>query len=208
MRSNRLNGVRRSRAWAVPILVWTSSVALLWPQIPRRWIDPASQFRLYLKILTFDRNLKARIGAELDIGVLYAGLVQESRQVRDDFARAVATGPADFEGLPIRLIPIQYGKKAEIEAALAAGSVDALYVTPIGSYDLAPVSAACRARSVSTFSGVPEYLERGLSVSFGISGRQARVLVNLENSRAEGSDFSARLLDMVTLVGNPRGGTP
>jgi hypothetical protein len=204
-----MKGFHGSRAWVILILLCLASEGPLWSQIHRRWIDPASQYRLYLKILTFDRNLRARIGDELDIGVLYAGLVEESRQARDDFARAVAAGPADFEGLPIRLVPIQYGKKAEIEASLAAGSVDALYVTPIGSYDLAPVSAACRARGVSTFSGIPEYLESGLSVSFGISGRQAKVLVNLANSRAEGSDFSARLLDMVTVVGRTsRGETP
>ncbi len=154
----------------------------------------------------FDRNLRARIGTELTIGILYAGLVRESLQARDDFARAVTAGPAEFEGLPVSTVPIGYGKKGDIEAALAEGSVDVLYVTPIGSYDLAPVSAACRARGVSTFSGIPEYLGRGLSVSFEVSGRQAKVLVNLGNSRAEGSDFSARLLDMATIVGAGRRG--
>ncbi len=190
------------RFWTVIVLIllFAATSGNLWPQIHRRWIEPASQYRLYLKILTFDRNLKARIGNELVIGILYAGLVQESRQARDDFARAVTAGSAEFEGLPVSVVPIQYGKKAEIEAALAKGAVDALYVTPIGSYELAPVSAACRARGVSTFSGIPEYLEHGLSVSFGISGRQTKVLVNLGNSRAEGSDFSARVLDMVTIV--------
>ena len=181
-------------------MLCTGTPGRVWPQAYRRWIDPASQYRLYLKVLTFDRNLKARIGTELSIGILYMGLDRESRQARDDFARAVAAGPAAFEGLPVRTVPIEYGKKGAIEAALAKGSVDALYVTPVGSYDLGPVSAACRARGVSTFSGVPEYLGRGLSVSFEISGRQAKVLVNLGNSRAEGSDFSARLLDMVTVV--------
>ncbi len=181
-------------------MLCTGTPGRVWPQAHRRWIDPASQYRLYLKIMTFDRNLKARIGAEFIIGILYAGLVGESRQARDDFARAVAAGPAEFEGLPVSTVPIEYGKKGEIEAALAKASVDALYVTPVGSYDLGPVSVACRARGVSTFSGIPEYLGRGLSVSFEVSGRQAKVLVNLANSRAEGSDFSARLLDMVTVV--------
>ncbi len=193
---------RLFRSWTLflLILICAAAAGRVWSQPHQRWIDPASQYRLYLKVLTFDRNLKARIGDGFTIGILYAGLVRESLQARDDFARAVAAGPADFEGLLVKAVPIQYGKKAEIEAALVEGSVDALYVTPIGSYDLAPVSAACRAKGVSTFSGIPEYLWRGLSVSFEISGRQARVLINQGNSRAEGSDFSAQLLGMVTVV--------
>ncbi len=190
----------RTRTWIVPVLLWAVISGRLWPQSQRRWIDPASQFRLYLKVLTFDRNLKARIGDSLTIGILFAGLARESLQARDDFARAAADGPAEFEGLPVRVVPIKYGKEAQIEAALAEESIDALYVTPIGNYDLAPVSAACRAKGVSTFSGIPEYVGRGLSVSFGSRGRQAEVLINKGNSRAEGSDFSARLLDMVTVV--------
>ena len=170
------------------------------PQDGRPGIDASSQYRLYLKVLAFDRNFTARVGDGLIIGVFFAGAVKESRQAMDDFARAVAEGPADFEGLPVRLVPIKYGKAAEIETSLIEGSVDVLYVTPLGPADLSGVSAVCRARKVPTFTGVPEYVERGLSVSFGLSGRKAEVLINLGSSRAEGSDFSARLLDMVTVV--------
>ncbi len=201
-----MKSLRTSRAWVIPILLWASSAAALRAQGQQRWIDPASQYRLYLKILTFDRNLRARIGDDLVIGILYAGLVGESRQARDDFARAVAAGPADFQGIPVRTVAIEYGKAADIEAAMAAGAVDALYVTPIDPYDLAPVRAACRDRGVGSFTGVPAYVERGLSVSFRIKGRGAEVLINLGNARAEGSDFSSRLLGMITVVGDAPGG--
>jgi len=190
----------RGSAWAVLCLVGASAGARPMPQDGRPGIDASSQYRLYLKVLAFDRNFTARVGDGLIIGVFFAGAVKESRQAMDDFARAVAEGPADFEGLPVRLVPIKYGKAAEIETGLIEGSVDVLYVTPLGPNDVNGVSAVCRARKVPTFTGVPEYVERGLSVSFGLSGRKAEVLINLGSSRAEGSDFSARLLDMVTVV--------
>lgn len=192
----RLN---RSLSWVVPILMWTSSAASLGSQPIA--IDAASQYKLYLKVLSFDRNLKARVGEGLIIGIMYVPGSRESRQARDEIARAVAAGPADFQGIPIRAVTVEYGKEAAIETALAAGSVDVLYVTPLEPYDLAPVRDACRARRISTFTGVPAYVERGLSVSFAMNGRRAEVLINLGNSRAEGSDLSSRLLDMVTVVG-------
>lgn len=196
----------RSQAWIVFILLSASASKPLWPQ--RLGIDADSQYKLYLKALSFDRNFKARVGEGLVIGIIYVKGSQKSRQARDDFARAVGAGPTDFEGLPVRAVLIEYSKQAAIEAALAAGSVDVLYVTPIDPYDLAPVCAACRAGRIATFTGVPDYVQRGLSVSFAMNGNRAEVLINLRNSRAEGSDFSSRLLDMVTVVSSPDGGTP
>jgi YfiR/HmsC-like len=193
----------RSRARVIPILLWASSAGFLWPQ--SLGIDTVSQYRIYLKVLSFDREFKARAGDRLVIGILYAKASRDSRQAKENFARAVAAGPADFEGLPVSTVPIEHGREDAIEAALAAGAVNVLYVTPLMPYDVAPVSAACRARHVPSFTGVPEYVRSGLSVSFGMKGSGAEIFINLRNSRAEGSDFSSRLLDMVTVVdGRPK----
>ena len=81
----------RSRAWIVPILLWTSIAGSLWSQ--RQGIDAVSQYRLYMKILTFDREFKAKAGEQLVIGILYIKASRASRQAKDDFARAVAAGP-------------------------------------------------------------------------------------------------------------------
>ena len=201
-----MKGFFRSQAWIVFILLSASATKPLWSQ--HLGIDAGSQYKLCLKILSFDRNFKARVGDGLVIGIMYVKATRESRQARDDFARAIAAGPAEFEGLPVRSVLIEYSKEASIAAALTAGSVDVLYVTPLDPYDLAPVSAACRASHIATFTGVPDYVQRGLSVSFAMNGNRAEVLINLRNSRAEGSDFSSRLLDMITVVSSPNGGTP
>lgn len=201
----RIKGLHRSRAWIAPILLWATTSGILWSQSQRLGIDAVSQYRIYLKVLSFDREFKARAGDRLVIGILYVKASRESRQATDDFARAVAAGPTDFDGLPVSSVPVEYGKETAIEAALAAESVDVLYVTPILPYDVAPVSAACRARRVPSFTGVPEYVLSGLSVNFGMKGSGAEVFINLRNSRAEGSDFSSRLLDMVTVLdGRPK----
>ncbi len=194
----RVSVLERAWTWLVPLLVWVSTAIPLRSQQPG--IDAASQYRIYLKILSFDRAFKSRSGERLTIGVLYVKASRESRQARDDFAAAVATGPADFEGLPIVAVPVEYGRAETMRDALAEKSVDALYVTPIDPYDLVPVVAACRAARVASFSGVPGYVRSGLSVSFGMRGRRAEIFVNRRNSKAEGSDFSARLLEMVTVV--------
>lgn len=202
----KIPGFVRAGAWLGILALGASTAGSLRAQPVG--IDAASQYRLYLKMLTFDRAFKPRSGDRLTIGVLFVNASRESRQARDDFAGAVAGGPADFSGLPIVIVPIAYGREGAIGSELAAKSVDALYVTPIDPFDLGPVAAACRAARVASFTGVPEYVRAGLSVSFGMRGRRAEILINLGNSRAEGSDFSARLLDMVTVVdARPRGGS-
>ena len=194
----KISGFVRARIRLLLLLVWAATAGLLPSQ--ELGIDAPSQYRLYLKILTFNRAFQSRSGDHLTIGVLYVKASRGSRQARDDFAGAIASGPADFEGLPIVAVPVEYGHGEEIREALSAKSVDVLYVTPIDPFDLGPVVAACRAARVATFTGVPEYVRAGLSVSFRRQGPRAEIFINRRNARAEGSDFSARLLDMVTII--------
>jgi hypothetical protein len=189
---------RRLRAWIIPALLILIRPPLGAQRLP---IDAISQYRLYLKVLSFDRAFKARAGDRFVIGILYVKALPESRRAKDEFAAAVADGPAEFEGLPVSSVPIEYGKEATIEADLAREAVDVLYVTSLSPFGTDPVAQACRARRVATFTGLPEYVEQGVSVSFEMRGRGAQVVINLKNSLAEGSDFDARLLNMVKVVG-------
>jgi hypothetical protein len=169
-------------------------------------IDTNSQYQLYLKVLAFDKTLISRAGHTLVFGVLFARGSRESRRIKDEMLRVIAEGPKEFEGLPIRSVAVALTDQTKLDEDLAREGVDILYISPLDPYDVRSVAPISRARGISTFTGVVEYVFLGMSVSFRMVGRGAKILVNLTASRAEGSDFSSRLLDMVTVVDEPRAG--
>lgn len=203
----KIRGFGRAGAWLAVLALGASMAGPLGSQEVA--IDADSQYRLYLKVLAFDRAFRTRSGGQMTIGVLFVKGLRESRRARDEIVRAITAGPAAFDGQPIVVVPVEYGSAVEIRSALEAKAVDVLYVTPIDPLSIEPVGTACRAARVASFTGVPEYIRAGLSVSFGMRGRRAGILVNRRNSRSEGSDFSARFLEVVTVVDEfPGGGRP
>jgi len=204
-------GISRTRHPAcTPVFVFFALIILiptsfLWPQNPG--IDVPSQYKLYLKILTFDRAFKERVGDELVIGILTENVTRESRDTRDEMIEAISNGPKDLEGIPIRWRAIDVMQDRDLAESLARESVDVLYVTPIRVFSIGSIAGVCRKIGISTFTGVPAFVEGGIAVSFTIKGRSAEIIINLKSAKAEGSDFSSRLLHLATIVDKgPEGG--
>jgi hypothetical protein len=195
---NRTRHTARGPVFALFALIILIPVSSLWPQ--NLGIDVPSQYKLYLRILTFDRALKERVGDELVIGILTENFTRESRDTRDEMIKAISSGPKDLEGIPIRWTAIDLLKDRDLGESLARESVDVLYVTPIRIFSIGSIAEVCRKIGISTFTGVPAFVEGGIAVSFSIKGRSAEIIINLRSAKAEGSDFSSRLLDLATVV--------
>ena len=169
-------------------------------------VDTRSQYQMYIKVLAFDKALLSRVGDEVVIGILYNGASRESRWIKDEMAREIDAGPKDLEGRAIRSIAVPLGDPKKLAAEILRDGIDILYVCPLDPYSMSPVTGASRAAGVATFTGVVDYVSRGISVGFRISGRGAKILVNLAAAKAEGSDFSSRLLSVVTVMDKTSGG--
>jgi hypothetical protein len=155
------------------------------------------QFPLFLKILTFDRNLKTRVGQEIVIGILYQRKFRVSLNAKDELIRVVNEFPVkEIDGLPVRCVAIDIGEKVDLTGVLSSNNVDILYVTPLRAVGIETITAVSRARQILTITGVPEYAESGLAVGIGIKGERPLIIVNLPAARAEGANFASHLLKL------------
>jgi YfiR/HmsC-like len=156
---------------------------------------------LLVKILSFDRNLTARIGERVVLGVLYQRHYRTSANIADEVRRAAAElETTDTGGFTVHPVAIDLDATQDLRAALARHQVTVLYVSPLRAVDLATVIAATRPGSVTTLTGVPEYVETGLAVGIDLRGGRPEIVVNLPASRAEGADLNAQLLKLARVI--------
>lgn len=163
---------------------------------------PASQqVPLLLKILTYDRQLAAKAGSELTIGIVYVPGNSDSAKVTSDISGTLQrfTGKT-VKSLPIRHWTIEYVTAERLEAVLREKSVNVIYVSPGNERNLATILRLSKAQHITTTTGVPEYVKRGVAVGIGSRQGKPEILINLESSKSEGSEFDAGLLRMATVV--------
>lgn len=159
------------------------------------------QVPVLLKVLAFDRRIADARGEKLVVGVLYQSGFRLSSTVKDRvmdaLSRAGSSGPANR---PLNVVAVDADGKENLEKALTSLGVKVLYVTPLRAFDLPSLVAATRRSRTLTMTGVPEYVEAGLSVGLDLRQDRPRILVNLRAARAEGADLAAPLLVLATAV--------
>jgi len=159
------------------------------------------QVPVLLKVLTFDRHIADARGENLVMGVLYQSGYRVSSTAKDRvleaISRAGSKGPADR---PLNVVAIDADQRENLGEALTRLGVKVLYVTPLRAFDLESVVAATRRSRTLTMTGVPEYVEAGLSVGLDLRQDRPQILVNLHAVRAEGADLAAPLLRLATAV--------
>jgi hypothetical protein len=159
-------------------------------------VPVALQLPLFLKVLSFDRNLSARAGDTLVVGVAYQSGYRASGVVKDAIVRAGAGLRPAAGDLPFRIVAIDLDRES-LATALSRLGVAILYVAPVRGVDMKAVAATTRAARVTTLTGVSHYVEQGLSVGLRLRGDRPQILVNLDASRLEGAEFGAEFLKLV-----------
>ena len=160
------------------------------------------QVPLFLKILTFDRNLKERAGDEIVIAVVYQGKYRSSLNVKDEFVKLLQEAAVkNIDGIPIRCVPLDIGERTDPQNTIAEHNADLLYITPLRAVNTEAITAASRAKKKPTLTGVPDYVESGLAVGIGIKGDKPQIIINLPAAKAEGADFSSQLLKLAKILG-------
>ncbi len=158
----------------------------------------ATQFQLVLKVLTAERNRPLETRKALTIGIVYRRESPDSRSVKDGLAAEIEKGTADRRAPPVRFGLIDVS--ADLASQFTRTNPDILYVSPLPGFDLDPIVSLTRARKILTFTGVPAYVQSGLSVGFESDRGDARILINRTAYLAEGADFSSKLLKLARVI--------
>lgn len=166
------------------------------PQAPRH-VPCDVQFDLMVKILTFDRNLKARVGDELVFGIIYQEEYPASLQVKTEMERVVTSTSIKKTGhVPIRPVVIDLNRKSRWDEELIKAGVDIAYLAPLRDAFLVRIIALCRELKITTVGSLPEYPSLGATIGFESVDNRSHILINLQAAKAEGVDFNSRLLGL------------
>lgn len=158
------------------------------------------QFPLLLKILIFDRNLKTKVGDEIVIGILYQERFRRSLNVKDDFIDSMDNSiNKSVNNIPFKTVSIDI-ESNDLETVVMSEKIDLFYITPLRAFTMDKITDLSRSKRIMTLTGVPEYVEAGVSVGIGFKGGRPNILINLETAKAEGVDFSSRLLRLAQII--------
>lgn len=160
-------------------------------------LGPKQLAAMLLRVLAYDRNLKARSnGKSAPIVVLYQEGNQASEAMQSDVANALEDLAASVTIAELRVssLPLSYGHLAELEAKLTAKRPVAMFVCTGLAEAVPALSSLARKHQVLTMTLTTAYLKAGLSIGFQRGDDHVNILVNLPAARAEGGDLDAALL--------------
>jgi hypothetical protein len=104
-----------------------------------------------------------------------------------------------IEDIPFRLVSIDIDD-TDLASATSRENVDILYITPLRAAEIETITAVSRAEKIMTITGVPDYVELGLAVGIGEEGNKPLIIINLPTAKAEGADFSSKLLKLAKII--------
>lgn len=162
------------------------------------------QVPLLYKILSFDRNFSTRAGDDIVIAILYQTGFRASTVAREQIEDALGHTASPFGARRIRWVGIELDAGADLGQALRRNEADVVYVTPLRGTGLNGIVQEARRSHLTTFTGVPPYVERGLSVGIGIEQERPVIIINLAAARAEGADYTSQLLRVSRVVEDGR----
>lgn len=163
---------------------------------------PDVQITLLLKILTYDRSFSVKAKSGVKIGVVYVASDPESVQVKDEILKTLQlVADRTIKNVPITAVAVEYKDPKALAAAVRSGGINVFYIAPGNADSLTELLRLSHTRGITTATGVPEYVQRGVAIGIGIKAdKKPDILINLPSSRQEGSEFDASLLRIATVV--------
>jgi hypothetical protein len=160
------------------------------------------QVPLLLKVLTYDRNLESKAGAELAIGIVYDPGDRDSATATTELGSVLfKLAGKTVKKLPIKYYTIEYTGNADLERFVKQKGISVLYIAPGNARNLSHILQLSQELHLTTTTGVPDYVRRGAAVGLAKAQDRPEILIHLKNSRAEGTEFEASFLRYATIVG-------
>jgi len=160
------------------------------------------QVPLIMKILTFDRNFEQNFETDVTIGIVYVPGDSSSLEVRDHLSSWLEqSADKTLKTRPVKYISVAYNTKSELEQAITSHNVNLLYITPGNSEHLNTLLTISQTNQIITVTGVPGYVEQGVSIGLGLKENQKpKIQINLASSKSEGVAFEAKLLKLAEVI--------
>ncbi|MFH1893496.1 MAG: hypothetical protein ABIK83_12545 [Candidatus Zixiibacteriota bacterium] len=166
-------------------------------------VDPGLEIQLFLKVITYDQNFLPESLGAVRLYIVYDRSVPESYEqllrvdnfLRESPGMSVSGVAVKHESLPIK----QFNSAV---SRMSSREYNILLVTAVDRREIESLALEAQAAGMRSFSILPEYVNLGLAVGVRVGKKRNSIIVNLESSRREGSNFSAHLLKMCEVIKN------
>ena len=158
-------------------------------------VNPDLASQVFLKVLSYDRNLPAHSGGKLVLAIIYQPEREESDRAREVLQAAFQerANKSRVQGMTLSVTAVAFDGKTLLKHLQVAGAT-ILYVTP-GLEDAASaVGAAAQALHAPTLTGRRSLLDLGMAVAVVIKDDRPAIVVNLPVAKALGMDLDPNLL--------------
>ncbi len=159
------------------------------------------QYNLILKILEFDRTLFANENGEIVMGVIFQSKNRQSSQTKEKFFEMFyKENEIRIKGHIFRCIPVDLSDPVNLKETLKQKGIHVAYVAPLRAYNVNSISENAKLQKITTFTGVPEYMEYGLGIILYQRAQKPVIRINLASVKASGADFSSQLLNLAEVI--------
>jgi hypothetical protein len=102
----------------------------------------------------------------------------------------------------VSCIEIPFTSGDALSSSIKTNAISVIYIAPGNSNNISAITQASQSGKILTITGVPDYVEKGLSVGIGLKAddNKPEIIINLPISKAEGSDFDANLLKLARVI--------
>ncbi len=164
-------------------------------------VTVAVQWSFLQKILSFQRRVEPVVpGRQPVLAIVYQSKFRVSLDVRNELMALLEEEKPGIGGVAFRVVEVDLTRESSITAQPAASQATVMYVAPLRSFDIDVITSFSRSRKILTFSGVSEYIKKGIAVGLDNRGGRPHILINRNAALQEGSDFHSQLLSLATIV--------
>ncbi len=163
-------------------------------------ISAEEQYLLFMKVLSYNRNLSQQVGDTLNIGFVFQEKYRASLISNNEFAAAAKQ--SDFKkinGIPIFCSSLPYRDNDQLLKDIIAEEIDVLYIAPLRTVNIEDILKVSREHDLITLTAQVAYSDAGVSTSLEVINERVRIVINLEGAIAEGSDYSSQLLKLALI---------
>jgi hypothetical protein len=160
-----------------------------------------TQFPLFAKILSYDRQLTRRANGEIVVGILYQSRFRPSLNAGEMVLSAIQHGSVrTISGIPVRAVLVDISGGEEVAEAIASSGANVLYVTPLRTVDVGDIHTVTKRMHLVSMTGVPEYVGEGIALGIDLRDDQPLILINIRAAMEEGADLSSQVLKVAKIL--------
>jgi len=170
--------------------------------------DPVKELDLLIKVLKFERQTNPRPGEPFVIAIISQKADSVSAWLASDWLalndRLKQQNTRIYDRpVSIAALDLDSSRPDLFEEKLRQAGVDLVYLGALNLKDnsmlIKNICQLCTRLKIGTFTANPEQLDSGVALAFSLGKEKAEIIINLEAARAQGLNFSSRLLHLVNI---------